>query len=213
MAPGTEWAGGFSCVPSLPQPTLPSSTSAGNPKHRLGCGVPGTSFPCRRFAMAPSATSTVTHYRRVCFMKVVSNSSPVPHTHPITVAAQKDSGHARTKQAPPRSIRRRSRRERETSPCQSPFACHHSHHFHQRQMRRLALLSEAAFLLSPSFTLQLFMCPCFMTLLYIPLFTRYTHSSPPPAALPSQVAPAISFQNQTFRLSGKPEICSCFTKC
>lgn len=38
MAPGTEWAGGFSCVPSLPQPTLPSSTSAGHPKHRLGCG-------------------------------------------------------------------------------------------------------------------------------------------------------------------------------
>lgn len=44
-------------------------------------GVPGTSFPCRRFAMAPSATSTATHYRRVCFMKVVSNSSS-PQTHP-----------------------------------------------------------------------------------------------------------------------------------
>lgn len=121
--------------------------------------VHGTSFPCRRFAMAPSATSTATHYRRVCFMKVVSNSSPVPHTHthPLTLAAQKDSGHARTRQAPPSSIRRRSRRGRETSPCQSPFACHHSHHFRQRQMRRLALLSEAAFLLL--FVLQLFNVP------------------------------------------------------
>lgn len=97
--------------------------------------------------MAPSATSTATHYRRVCFMKVVSNSSPPKHTllRLLTLAAQKDSGHARTGKAPPSSIRRR----RKTSPCQSPFACHHSHHFRQRQMRRLALLSEAAFLLPP----------------------------------------------------------------
>lgn len=138
---------------SLPQPTLPSSTSAGHPKHRLGDdGVPGTSLPCRRFAMAPSATSTATHYRRVCFMKVVSNSSPPsPHTllRLLTLAAQKDSGHARTGKAPPSSIRRRSSGGGKTSSCQSPFACHHSHHFRQRQMRRLALLSEAAFLLPP----------------------------------------------------------------
>lgn len=125
--------------------------------------------------MAPSATSTATHYRRVCFMKVVSNSSPPKHTllRLLTLAAQKDSGHARTGKAPPSSIRR----GRKTSPCQSPFACHHSHHFRQRQMRRLALLSEAAFLLPPISALQLFMCPCFMTLLYVPLCP---HTAPLP---------------------------------
>lgn len=173
----------------------------------------GTSFPCRRFAMAPSATSTATHYRRVCFMKVVSNSSPHTLLRLLTLAAQKDSGHARTGKAPPSSIRRRSSGGGKTSSCQSPFACHHSHHFRQRQMRRLALLSEAAFLLPPFSILQLFMCPCFMTLLYVPLCPHTVPSPLSPATLPSQVARAISFQNQTFRLSGKPEICSCFTKC
>lgn len=139
----------------------------------------GTSFPCR-FAMAPSATSTATHYRRVCFMKVVSNSSPHTLLRLLTLAAQKDSGHARTGKAPPSGIRRRSSGGGKTSSCQSPFACHHSHHFRQRQMRRLALLSEAAFLLPHFFALQLFMCPCFMTLLYVPLCP---HTVPFPLSL------------------------------
>lgn len=66
MAPGTE------CAFPLPRPLpMPSSTGKGaQPSRSLSLSLSLPQPP----AMAPNVTSTASHYRRVCFMKVVSNS-------------------------------------------------------------------------------------------------------------------------------------------
>lgn len=147
MAPGTEWVGGSSPLSASAYFAIFNFRRA--PQTRAGgwWGYPALPSPAAalRWHRAPLRLPLIIGV--FVLWRSFPTAPPPKHTllRLLTLAAQKDSGHARTVKAPPSSIRR----GRKTSPCQSPFACHHSHHFRQRQMRRLALLSEAAFRLPP----------------------------------------------------------------